>query len=997
MDQSPQNEPIVLLPNSNEPILETNLTVEAHISITSTDIKSNSESMEISNSELNAETNESTTNIDSSTVKTEDEKCIKSEPNSDGLLEVTGETPQIELAQNVIVNQSNSQITLPQGQDLKSLDQAIEEAIRKATSQDPCQSQDSTFQPIQHAVTDLAASSSSYPTYPTMSTQPARNFVPNPSNPHFIGSDPLQYRNDSQTPHRPTAPNLPQDILHIIESDFTNADGTTIDERRETELSRITEELRIKVRLSRYQRARDEMSGSETETESNSDEVQIQSHLRPSNGEKVEDEEENQFSETDESDVDGSGDEEAERIKNNKLLETIKAEIDESCAMDSKPDNTNESLPHNSEPISSETLDSTNPTPTSVQTLPEGSAVSCEQDPHLDSTKTPAVSNQAAASESTHQEEVSPTHPVDTKDTAKPTTGNKSRRRARKRKPKNRTTAEDDESESGSGSDVNDMDVAIKIGPTTEHELKDVPAEIIELPFDNVPESDLKDIKSFGVIASLIDNIVVIKGDINMGYETVLDEGSMICWKDGTLIGKVFETFGAVTEPHYSIRLPSKLQEMSKNPTENKRFSTDTPVYFVPSQTSFLFTSHIQAQPKGTDASNLYDEEVTNVDEIEFSDDEAEAAYVRSCRNARKAAAMEKRQQTKPGANKVQSGPSYLPNPDLLISAGKHMLDKRPSDVLNYNDEDGDGADTDYSVLERPKGLDFNMTTPSISASASNNNNQNRNTSARSTNKRGSDSRGNNRSQGPSRGKPRGSRGSMKGGRNNSSSDQRDTHSKPPHNSGPSNSQFPSPSRADVIPSSTPTNWSNPSSSSTLPSTSFTPFIHPLPANPTHAVPQYVPQAFGGFGGYNPNPPVYNPYNYNLANSSGTASHNTPSYGFAPSLPNMSRIPTCQTYPTFPSQPQQQGYTGQTGFPTMSPNGFAINGYQPTQSSYYPPYTPSPLSMGSAQFQQQPQQQQRSFNPDSLPIQQPSVNGIHYNPRFFPPSNQPHLPPHPHQ
>lgn len=985
-----------LPPNSSEPINQTSLQVETanDISILPTEIHVKSVISEIPNSDFNAETNESTTIIDPSTSKAEVEKCIKSELKSpikseleSPLLKVIPDNPHLELAQNGMVDPSNSQFTFPQGQDLKNLDQAIEEAIRKATSQDSYQSQDPTA--YQHAVINSAASSSSYPTYPIISTQPAQNLVSKPSNPQVMRSDSVQHQNLPQS-HRPTVPNLPQDILHIIESDFTNADGTSIDDRRETELSRITEELRIKVRLSRYQRARDEMSDSETDTESNSDEVQIESHLRPINDEKVEDEDDNRLSETDESDVDGSGDEEAERIKNIKLLETIKAEIDEKCAMESKPDNPDESVPLNTEPIPSETFCSTDSSPALVQTPSNDLVVPCEKN-YIDSTTIPAVSNQATTLESTHQEQVSATRPIDTKNTAKPTVGNKSRRRARKRKTKTRTTVEDDESDSGSGSDVNDMDVAIKIGPTTEHELKDVPAEIIELPFDNVPESDLKDIKSFGVIASLIDNIVVIKGNINMGYETVLDEGSMICWKDGTLIGKVFETFGAVTEPHYSIRLPSKLQEMSKNPSENKRFSTDTPVYFVPSQSSFLFTSHIKAQPKGTDASNLYDEEVTNADEIEFSDDEAEAAYVRSCRNAKKAAAMEKRQQTKPGGSKVQSETSYLPNPDLLISAGKDMIDKRPSDVLNYNDEDGDGADTDYSVLERPKGLDFNMNTPNTSASASKNH-QNGNASARSANKRGSDSRArNNRPQGFSRGKPRGGRGSMRGGRNNSSSDQRETQSRPPHNSGPSNSQFSPPSRPDATPSPSPTTWSNPSSSSTLPSTSFTPFIHPLPANPTHTVPQYVPQAFGGFGAYNPNLPAYNPYNSNLANCSGTSNPNTPPYGFAPTLPNMTRIPTFQPYPTFPSQSQQQGYAGQSGIPTMSPNGFAPNGYQPTQSSYYSPYTPSQLSMGNAQFQQQ----HRSSHSNSLPIQQPSGDGIHYNPRFFPPSNPP--PSHPHQ
>lgn len=45
----------------------------------------------------------------------------------------------------------------------------------------------------------------------------------------------------------------------------------------------------------------------------------------------------------------------------------------------------------------------------------------------------------------------------------------------------------------------------------------------------------------------------------------------------------------------------------------------------VPSKSKFVFVDHIKAF-KGSDASNVYDEEPAD-DELEFSDDEAEAAY----------------------------------------------------------------------------------------------------------------------------------------------------------------------------------------------------------------------------------------------------------------------------------------------------------------------------------------------------------------------------------
>ena len=51
-------------------------------------------------------------------------------------------------------------------------------------------------------------------------------------------------------------------------------------------------------------------------------------------------------------------------------------------------------------------------------------------------------------------------------------------------------------------------------------------------------------------------------------------------------------------------------------------------VYSVPSQCSFVFTEKLK-QMKGTDASNMHDEE-PGEDEMEFSDDEKEAEYKRS-------------------------------------------------------------------------------------------------------------------------------------------------------------------------------------------------------------------------------------------------------------------------------------------------------------------------------------------------------------------------------
>lgn len=84
----------------------------------------------------------------------------------------------------------------------------------------------------------------------------------------------------------------------------------------------------------------------------------------------------------------------------------------------------------------------------------------------------------------------------------------------------------------------------------------------------------------------------------------------------------MFEVFGAVQQPYYSLRFP---------PTsipDPKIFSTSRAIFYSPKMASFVFTREIRGI-KGSDASNVWDEEVGQ-NEIEFSDDEAEAEYRRN-------------------------------------------------------------------------------------------------------------------------------------------------------------------------------------------------------------------------------------------------------------------------------------------------------------------------------------------------------------------------------
>ncbi|WVF68674.1 hypothetical protein IAT40_003445 [Kwoniella sp. CBS 6097] len=102
-----------------------------------------------------------------------------------------------------------------------------------------------------------------------------------------------------------------------------------------------------------------------------------------------------------------------------------------------------------------------------------------------------------------------------------------------------------------------------------------------------------------------------------------LEEGSVLCWEDGRVLGTVHETFGPLTSPFYTIRLPPP---PFPYPTP-EQLNVGTRLFYPlsPSYRSFVNMLALRdPRLKGSDASNLYDEEIGE-DEVEWSDDEAEA------------------------------------------------------------------------------------------------------------------------------------------------------------------------------------------------------------------------------------------------------------------------------------------------------------------------------------------------------------------------------------
>lgn len=150
--------------------------------------------------------------------------------------------------------------------------------------------------------------------------------------------------------------------------------------------------------------------------------------------------------------------------------------------------------------------------------------------------------------------------------------------------------------------------------PTTAGELKlsDLPAieELtITLPVNNLVK--------IGKVLNIVDVLVVIESIRSM---PPLDLDTVLFKSNGKPIGQIFDVFGPIVEPHYSIRF-SKAEQIKE-----KDIHTNMDVYFAPQKdrniTKFAFVNEIK-KIKGTDASWEHDNEPPE-SVVEYSDDEEE-------------------------------------------------------------------------------------------------------------------------------------------------------------------------------------------------------------------------------------------------------------------------------------------------------------------------------------------------------------------------------------
>lgn len=220
---------------------------------------------------------------------------------------------------------------------------------------------------------------------------------------------------------------------------------------------------------------------------------------------------------------------------------------------------------------------------------------------------------------------------------------------------------------------------------TANEQIEDAP------PIPDIKVTEDMKIVPLGYLESMVENLILIKATVSGDYQ-VLESNSLLCLEDRTVIGVVADTLGRVEEPLYTVRYqdPAKIQDLGLEKGKH--------IFYVESHSEFVFTQPLKGM-KGSDASNYHDEEVAE-DEIEFSDDEAEAEYKRRLKQKKK----EKKD------NRGDSGkPKNAPGPSPL-GRGE----------LNYDDDGGDRAAEDgYTPLARPKNYHEMMNHPEAHTEAS--------------------------------------------------------------------------------------------------------------------------------------------------------------------------------------------------------------------------------------------------------------------------------------
>ena len=193
-----------------------------------------------------------------------------------------------------------------------------------------------------------------------------------------------------------------------------------------------------------------------------------------------------------------------------------------------------------------------------------------------------------------------------------------------------------------------------------------------ELPVDySIPEST--PIKYLGTISSIVENNVLVQSAVSAEFQ-VLREGAILCLENRSPLGILFEIFGRLQSPIFRVKFNNKkeLKERSIEKGMN--------VYYVVPSAQFALTSQIRSI-RGTDASNVNDEELPE-SEQEYSDDEEESRVKRERKRQRRNKNRDSSAQRKQQRSSGGKIPNYLKSRFTALPSSKksgYQMHAKPS------------------------------------------------------------------------------------------------------------------------------------------------------------------------------------------------------------------------------------------------------------------------------------------------------------------------------
>ncbi len=205
-----------------------------------------------------------------------------------------------------------------------------------------------------------------------------------------------------------------------------------------------------------------------------------------------------------------------------------------------------------------------------------------------------------------------------------------------------------------------------------------------ELPEDyTIPEST--PIKYLGTVTSIVENSVLVQSAVSAEFQ-VLREGAVLCLENCSPLGILFEIFGRLQCPIFRVKFNNEAELKDRNIERGMK------VYYVVPSAQFALTSQIRSI-RGTDASNVNDEELPE-SEQDYSDDEEESRAKRERKRQRKSKAkdgqIQKRQQHGSGGRI----PNYLKSRFTALPSSKprgyqsHAKQSQSSNNTRHNSTD---------------------------------------------------------------------------------------------------------------------------------------------------------------------------------------------------------------------------------------------------------------------------------------------------------------------